>query len=447
MSSQNYPAGTASTAAQQGTQYQLKCVFSDEQDADWKKRISPQLLSRLAHITKSAFAVFRVLNPDRRQLVLVCAVEGASAPRAKIPMSPPAIKHLHCWQDSDPFGSWGRVSVSASPKDYHGDWDSWTEEERAFVLWVREKAWFPIDFGNEEKGVIVMVRGERHAFEIGVVAAAWLTAQVEMIKRFPEPKQVGFLESINCLSLLREAPTENKLWRGVCHALASAKGMGWNRVWIFRESIQRSEFACVMCLGHANKVRWMDAVFSKDNQFVSLEAEIEYAYDLQQENDSLALLCLSPEPVSLTFPADEMETEFAPHTMNGDRIFLPMFTSLSGRFSSVFEDFNSTQKQRSSKTEAEFLEDNEVFFLPLMVGGKRHLILLSQLYADVERGPSPSLQLSTLFANHAARLAEEWGIAKSLEREDEDSSRDFPEELVQRVTSRVSDLIHGQEQD
>src|SRR5437868_145385 len=131
-----------------------------------------QLLTTLAAFSRSSVVVLRSVAADVRKLELIAFARGTDAPALGSEFQIPLQKSFETWGSDDPACSWG----FCSHKSIKCGGDYFSDSEQAFVEWVKQKAWFPIECDGVPL-VLVLLRGDEIAYTWDEVISAWLYAQ------------------------------------------------------------------------------------------------------------------------------------------------------------------------------------------------------------------------------------------------------------------------------
>ena len=260
------------------------------------------LLEHLARSSGSNYVLLRAFDPSENSLRLLAyaplSVNGQSPQLGSDFQIPPSKPH-DCWGPTNPFESWGRVTYP-NPDAHPELRQTFSHGQQKFIVWVGEKAWFPLAFENSILLVSLLRQRGAPEFKTDEVREAWVAAQHYLSESFGREDHVGL---VNVLSALDAVAIRND-WKGmlfgIAQCLASGLGLRWNRVWVLEhphdtghEERQRDRlFQCEASLGELNNKQWISAV-SHYPHYDTLTDEIRETskVDCQASADAIAQAC------------------------------------------------------------------------------------------------------------------------------------------------------------
>lgn len=346
------------------------------------------LLTQLSEYSKSSVVVLRTISADIRKLELMAFAYGQDAPPIGSGMEIPLQKSFEAWGTDDPASAWGFGTLTEDDKACGNKTcgDYFSENEQDFIAWIRQKAWFPLE-SNGESLVLVLLRGDDRKYTRDEVISSWMYAQSIICHQSAVDSEKRFMSSLQATELVptlaKSLPDAAQL---VTHALASGRGMGWNRVWIFRADQQASADyrTCVAAIGELRKPDWGKSARRIAESSETLSDELSHALRSRSwKTDSMHATCLGSEPFQL-----HMDGEAVPLRLD---FFADQLAAHVAANKSALDLGGTYYAVEASSTDEDFL------------------VILNQAYDDVE----PSLTLSTMFIQHAIRLISCFAVSET----------------------------------
>lgn len=377
------------------------------------------LLPILAAGSRSDFAIFRTIDPTSGALVLSdFACNPWFLPRSKESFAVPQQKIASCWS-TDPRNTWGAVSIDAEHS--HSTLDGeFTEDEAEFVQAVREKAWFPVCFGEDQVGVIVLIRTVHNTehplpYRYREVLEAWSRSQSLISCSYNLPIHRGFENATSALQTVRKLHSDEEALMALAHCFVSSQGLGWNRFWLFEELPGEQTWKCLIALGEFNSKRWNSAMIGMEGRRLKLDSEIAHALTEETDrNDLLRQICTTPPGLAIeAWACGERWGDLGTPTV------MPVAIQLDDERRKSFDE-----SVADTAPELEYSASTELFSLPLTMNGQRHVAIFGDAYAVGDHSPL----LTTSFAHFAAlamgeRKAERRCDPEQLEKDVENAVR------------------------
>lgn len=210
------------------TMSQIAKDQSNRRDAGQISRVALEL----REVATSDVVVLRVPLYDTKTLELVDYSVSNQVPDGES-FSIPLQKSFESWGLDDPLGTWGYSTV----QDHRClAVDFYSTEEKAFIEWIKEKAWFPVVFNETSPEnrmlLVVLLRGEERPYTREQVANAWVFTLLSLLGRSTEITQEarGFLNAIEKLGLIDPFEGSARAYELILESLEELK---WNSIKIF----------------------------------------------------------------------------------------------------------------------------------------------------------------------------------------------------------------------
>jgi hypothetical protein len=356
------------------------------------------LLKSLAFESKSSVVILRTIDARSRTLELVDRAIGPDAPQVPRDWAAAQSKTFECWGSDDPAGAWGAASRSVWLPCLSG---YYTPEEQRLIDWIQEKAWFPVQL-EDEKLLVVLLRGEQQPFSIEDVSRTWLLAQSSLSQELQSAPHQNFVQALDVLDSLDGAGPD-EFGSATLLGLASHFGLGWNRAWLLVESDKPSRagsFGCFAAMGELTKDRWSDAIFVPRQHLSNLAEEFRRFY--QQggwKQDQLWQTCAGDQPLYLS-PSVPSGTAKQNGESKSDQFEFSMLSQLDEGEGNILNDQIAAHIRGQG---FEYCPTDRLWNYPFQVRGRRFLALLAQPYTwDAE---ARSALLTSLFIQHALTIA------------------------------------------
>jgi len=367
------------------------------------------VLHSLLPLTDSDYVILRTHDPIEDEFVYLAHARRADARALGPAFAIRQRKSASCWIQN-PLDSWGS-HLYTEGDDSHGDLNAYSHAEREFIRWIVRKAYFPIVLPDGNLGLITLSRGAdrcTQAFDHRDVIKAWIFAQQAISDLRPD-QIAGFQNAIDVLPILENTPAEADLIHRVMRCLASRYGLCWNRVWFLEETEQDSmRFVCKFCLGELNSTRWSAGLQVPTEPAASLEQELLASDALRQvQQDALFQICCNPDdPCRLEVQDyNDLLLAYAGHFSQRESAFFPLLMPLEDTIQASF------QEPINQRAEDQF-HPASLYWLPLTIGSRRCMVLLSQAYSLPEQTRG-SRVLTSAFLYRASIILSAWDVIRA----------------------------------